>query len=174
MLLACAMFNLDTDPSIYQLAFKEIHKSTRTKEFIQYSRCLVSTLHYLSLRQIYSYEFLNKVLDNEYITEVYGKHIRNVPRELFSLDCCIEIDCPNYTGNRLEPKIKYKSVKWLSEYAPSRDQPKRLSTSDKYYLDIVDHVTVVVGEGNVTSYHVLPHFSKPGKSSTSKHHFRDF
>ncbi|XP_063930429.1 FAST kinase domain-containing protein 5, mitochondrial [Zophobas morio] len=162
ILLACSMFSIDTTPSIYEVASKEILKQTRRKEFVQYNRCLPSILNYLSLRKIYSHNLMNDVLNDEYINETYGKSSKNVPRDLFSLDTCVEVECPDYKGNRLSPQKRYKAAKWLSEYAPTRDQHKRLSLSDKAYLEIVDSLVGIVGEERLLrSDHVLPHFSKP-------------
>ena len=107
---------------------------------------------------------MNDVLNDEYINETYGKSSKNVPRDLFSLDTCVEVECPDYKGNRLSPQKRYKAAKWLSEYAPTRDQHKRLSLSDKAYLEIVDSLVGIVGEERLLrSDHVLPHFSKPGE-----------
>ncbi|XP_044260329.1 FAST kinase domain-containing protein 5, mitochondrial [Tribolium madens] len=160
ILLVCSMFNIDTKPCIFNSVLTELKKEHREKEMIQYRRSLGSTLHYLTFRQIYPFELINKVLDDEYISEVYGKSIRNLPRELFSLDCSLEIECQNYSGNRLDPSKKFKSVKWLTEYTPSHTQHKRLTLSDKLYLEVAQYITSVVGQDCIRHYHVLPHFSK--------------
>ncbi|RZB39342.1 FAST kinase domain-containing protein 5, partial [Asbolus verrucosus] len=161
LLHANSMFNFESKPSFYEAAFAELHKESRREEIIRYNRCLPCALNYLSLRKIYSYKLMDEVLNEEYIHEVYGKTAKQLPRELFSLDACIDIECPDYEGNRLTPLKKYKAAKWLTEYTPSHNQWKRLSLADKFYLDVVEHVMRVAGgEHLLRSHHVLPHFSK--------------
>lgn len=165
ILLANAMFDHDpqTQPDFYQTCHKELHKSERRKEIVQYKRCLPSALNYLSLRGIYSYELMNDVLNERYIDEVYGKNPKLLPRELFSLDACIDVECPWYGGNRLSPLKKYKAAKWLTEFTPSHEQYTRLNASDKFYLDVVDCLGEIVGGGHfVGCDHILPHFTKSG------------
>lgn len=62
-----------TDPDIFEAAYKELHRKERFLELVQYARCLVCALNYFSIKNIYSYEFMNKVLDLEYINSTYGK-----------------------------------------------------------------------------------------------------
>lgn len=77
------------------------------------------------------------------------------------MDKCAEIECPNYTGNRLDIKTKYKAAKWLTDYTPSYDQYKKLSAADKLILDVIEHTRHIVGGSkHMHVEHVLPHFPK--------------
>lgn len=75
ILLALTLFDYDpkTTPDIFKECFIEIHKESRLAEEIKYVRCLISTLYYLSIKNIYSYELMNKVLDKDYIDTNFGK-----------------------------------------------------------------------------------------------------
>lgn len=75
MLNVLTMFNFDpnTKPDIYNLLFEEIHKDRRLKEIDTYATCLPSALHYFSLKGIYSYELMNRVLDPDFISTAFGK-----------------------------------------------------------------------------------------------------
>lgn len=87
-----------------------------------------------------------------------------MPRELFALDCSIDVDCPDYKGNRLEPQMRYKAMKWFAEYAPTRDQYKKPSAVEKLFMDIVDHLSIVLDHNKDLFLidHVLPHFYRAG------------
>nr|CAI5862396.1 unnamed protein product [Callosobruchus analis] len=157
------MFNYDpkTEPDIFQCCYKEIHSSERVNEVIKYNRCLISALHYLSYKNMYSYQLMDKVLNVEYITEVYGKSAKNVPRELFSLDCSIDIDCSDYNGNRLPKQLRYKAAKWVTEFTPTKDQIKKISAADQLILDTIDVTRNIVGGNNfLVIDHILPHFPR--------------
>lgn len=161
LLNALVMFNYDpkTTPNIYKAALDELHK--RQDELNDYPRSLICTLNYLSLQNIYSYEFLNKVLDIEYIDKNFGKGTRSVPREIFSLNTCIDIECPDYSGNRLPPARKYKSVKWLLDWTPTHDQWKKLTKADQLVLSAIDAVKgIVKNEKLMYINHILPHFTR--------------
>uniref|UniRef100_A0A6P7F9H3 FAST kinase domain-containing protein 5, mitochondrial n=1 Tax=Diabrotica virgifera virgifera TaxID=50390 RepID=A0A6P7F9H3_DIAVI len=158
-----SMFNYDpkTNPDIFKACYEEIHKTERLAETVRYARCLACALNYLSLRNMYSHELMNRILDEEYITSVYGKGARLLPREIFSLDCSIDIECPDYKGNRLPPRLKYKAAKWLTEFTPSYNQWKKLTAADKLILDTIDAVSSVVGgEKFMHINFILPHFSR--------------
>lgn len=86
-----------------------------------------------------------------------------LPREIFSLDLSVEIECSNYHGNKLNPASKYKSAKWLTEFTPAYDQFKKLSASDKLVLDVIDNVTELAGsKNNLFIHQILPHYAKSG------------
>nr|XP_023027707.1 FAST kinase domain-containing protein 5, mitochondrial isoform X2 [Leptinotarsa decemlineata] len=163
ILNALTMFNCDpkTNPDIYESAFIELHKQNRIEERIKYPRCLPCALNYFSLRNIYSYELMDRILDSEFIEESYGKGAKMLGRELFSLDCSIEIECPGYKGNRLPLNLKYKGAKWLTDFAPAHDQWKKKTAADKLFLDTADTVKQVVGDDSfMFIQHILPHFAK--------------
>lgn len=69
-----AMFTFDpkTVPDIFDVAFQEIHKGERIPEIVEYPKCLPAALHYLSIRNKYSYELMNRILDMDFITSTYG------------------------------------------------------------------------------------------------------
>lgn len=75
ILLALTMFDFDpkTNPDIFKECYVEIHKQSRIVEEVKFSRALVSTLYYLSIKNLYSYDLMNRVLDQDYIENIYGK-----------------------------------------------------------------------------------------------------
>lgn len=84
-----------------------------------------------------------------------------MPREIFFLDGSLQVECPDYTGNRLLPKTRYKAAKWHTEFTPSHDQWKKISIADQLILDTVDTITEYIGDKRYLYIeHVLPHFSK--------------
>lgn len=75
ILLALTMFDFDpmTTPDIFRKCFVEIHKESRLAEEVKYVRSLVCALYFLSIKNMYSFELMDKVLDKNYIEENYGK-----------------------------------------------------------------------------------------------------
>ncbi|KAJ8967049.1 hypothetical protein NQ314_003166 [Rhamnusium bicolor] len=163
LLNVLSMFDFDpkTEPDVYKAAYIELHRNERLEELILYPRCLPSALNYLSLRNIYSHELMNRILDIEYINGIYGKGSKYLPRDLFSLNASIDIECPEYTGNRLPVQLKYKAAKWLTDFIPTYDQHTKITATDKLILDIIDRVKdIVKDEKLIYVDHVLPHFSR--------------
>lgn len=69
-----SMFNYHpkTVPRLYEKAFEELHKDYRSSEIARHPRPFLSALHYLSLQEIYSYSYLDNILDAEYINLSFG------------------------------------------------------------------------------------------------------
>lgn len=169
LLLSITMFDFEpkTNPDIFKTCYEEIHRVERLQEYVQYPRSLMSVLNYLSICNVYSYELTSRILDQEFIKEHFGKQ-KCVPRELFSLDSSIDIECPGYQGNRLNEKQRTKVSFYFTEYTPMLEQPKKHSLSDKLFLDVYDIIARIIGsEKYITAQHILPHFSKPGNFKKS-------
>jgi hypothetical protein len=68
------MYNFEhkKEPSIYKLIAQELCRSERTEEINKYPKCLSCCLHYLSLQGIFLKEEISKVLDINFIHDVYG------------------------------------------------------------------------------------------------------
>ncbi|KAF5303287.1 hypothetical protein FQA39_LY10026 [Lamprigera yunnana] len=163
LLLALTMFNFvpHTNPDIFNSVYQELHKQERRKEFVVYRRSLESILNYLSMREMYSYALMNEILDKERIHELYGKNPKHLPRDVFVLDVNIDIDCPDYIGNRLDIAYQRRVVKWMVEYSPTWDQYKKISVGDRFVLDVTETVAKIVnGHNNLLVDHVLPHYVK--------------
>lgn len=168
LLLATAMFDFESAsvPDFYEHCLREMKKENRRKERAQYRRCVPCALNYLSIRKVFDYELMNEVLDKDYIITVYGR--TTLPRELMVLDYSIEIECPDYKGNRLSEKSRNIVVKLTSEYAPSPEKTKQ-SIANKLFLKALKAVNNLIGDANLSlPLHVLPHFSKAGKQQTKK------
>ncbi|XP_017774452.1 PREDICTED: FAST kinase domain-containing protein 5, mitochondrial [Nicrophorus vespilloides] len=162
ILLPLSMFdyNPNTEPDIFKAILEELQHERRFPELDKYPRCLSSALHFLSVKNIYSEELLNKVLNMKFVTETYGRSSRLLPMEIFSLDISTEIDLPDYNGYRMDPSMRYKASKWLTRYSPSYTQTKRISASEKVILDVTDRIMEIVGAQNILIDHVLPHFPR--------------
>ncbi|XP_044764319.1 FAST kinase domain-containing protein 5, mitochondrial [Coccinella septempunctata] len=149
------------NPDLFEVAFKEIHQQRRITELASFPRILPCVLGTLSLVNMYSYELMDRVLDTDYIFSTYGKSIGNINRDIFSLDCCIDIECPDYKGRRLSPNLKYRLVKWLLEFIPSYDQYKKLTAYDKLHLDVEENLLSIVGNRDALKVdYVVPHFGR--------------
>lgn len=159
LLLATAMFDFEPQiPDFYQKCLLELKKESRRLEKAQYSRCLPSALNYLSIRNLYDYDLLNEILDDAFIEEVYGK--RATPRELMFLDYNIDVECPDYTGNRLQKNMRAVTMKVNSERIPSPDCPKH-SIAGKLFLNVKKTIDEITGSPDLSlAIHILPHFSK--------------
>jgi hypothetical protein len=71
---ALSMYNYEhkLEPSIYNLIAQELCRSERTEEIKLYPKCLPCCLHYLSMQEVFLKEEISKVLDINFIHDVYG------------------------------------------------------------------------------------------------------
>ncbi|XP_060533693.1 FAST kinase domain-containing protein 5, mitochondrial isoform X2 [Cylas formicarius] len=123
LLYVLTMFDYkpNIEPDIFKAAYEEILSDKRLWEVVKYPRIFLTSLYHLSIRDVYSYHWMNKIFDEEYIKENFGKGAKNVPRLLYCLDVSARIDCPDYKGKRLSPNLAYKAAKWNTCYTPTHD-----------------------------------------------------
>ncbi|XP_018328685.1 FAST kinase domain-containing protein 5, mitochondrial isoform X2 [Agrilus planipennis] len=163
LLLVLTTFELHpkTEPDVFKAAYDEIHQERRLTEIIRHPKCLPCILHYLSIKGIYSYELMNRILDPDFIIETFGKSPKSIPRELFCLDPSIEIECPDYKGHRLSKEVRRKVTKWNTEYTPSVGQTKKPTAADLLAIDVTETVSkIVIHKSHYFINHILPHFSR--------------
>lgn len=85
-----------------------------------------------------------------------------LPREQMVLDYSIEIECPDYKGNRLASRNRNKTVKFTSEHIPHPDNPKQ-TAANQLFLNVQSAVHGLTGDPELSSaLHILPHFAKAG------------
>lgn len=165
LLLSLTLFDFDpkTKPDVFQAAYEALHSEKRAVEFEKFPRCICCSLYHLGIRGMFSYKLLDRVLDMGFINETYGKEIKYFPRELMFLDNTVEIECKDYKGKRLPLHLKRKAIKYMIEFPPSEEQYKKLTQSEKVFLDVRDQVKKVVKEDKFLAIeHVLPHFDRAG------------
>lgn len=163
LLLATTMFDFEskTVPDFYERCLSELKKESRLPEREQHLRCLQSALNYLCIRKVYDCELINAVMDKDHLLKVYGR--TPIARELIVLDYSVEIECPNYKGNRLSAKTKNRIIRLNYEYPPTPDYPKH-TIANKLFLKVQKAVNTFIGDPNLClPVHVLPHFTKAGK-----------
>ncbi|XP_069675089.1 FAST kinase domain-containing protein 5, mitochondrial isoform X1 [Periplaneta americana] len=159
---ALSLYNYEDKgkPSIYDLIAEELGKNERNEEIKSYPRCFVCCLHYLSLQKIFLKEHISRVLDKDFIRETYGRNMYKVGREILNLDISMEIECPSYIGNRIEPKMRaylskiYTDSVWQYEDLVGR----KLSATDRMLLEVVTAaVSILGGQEKVHLGHLIPH-----------------
>uniref|UniRef100_A0A182SVX2 FAST kinase leucine-rich domain-containing protein n=1 Tax=Anopheles maculatus TaxID=74869 RepID=A0A182SVX2_9DIPT len=108
----------------------------RVPEIIQYPKCYVSLLHFLSLKNIYDTSFISGVFEQKFLQLAYNRNIGGAGREAVALDAfaAINLDGDGYGGNRF-PEQSFRLVcKLTQDYLPN---PKyKLTKSDRMLLDI--------------------------------------
>lgn len=159
---ALSLYNYEhkMEPSIYKLIAKELCRSERAQEIQQHPKCLSCCLHYLSLQKIYLNEEISKVLDESFIRAVYGKNNHKVGREILSLDMSVGLECPEYKGNRLEPKLRnYLAKIYTDSIWEYKDLTgKKLSATDQILLEVISAaISVLGGREKVHLGHLIPH-----------------
>lgn len=66
-------FDPKTEPDVFSTCLKEMHTKERLQEEIKHPKALLCALHFLSLRNLYSYELMDRILAPDYIKHNFGK-----------------------------------------------------------------------------------------------------
>ncbi|XP_063231081.1 FAST kinase domain-containing protein 5, mitochondrial [Bacillus rossius redtenbacheri] len=163
MIFVLTLFNYvpECAPDFFEQVTAEIQNSTRESEIHQYPRNLAYCLNYLSFKGIYLTDLLHKVMSQQFIEETYdGKNLYSLGRELLCLDVAIEIDCPSYKGNRLDPRYRRFLAKRYTKWVPDRSK-KNLSVTERLFVDVLDAVEGAVGRECVYADVISPNYAIP-------------
>ncbi|KAJ9588112.1 hypothetical protein L9F63_018521 [Diploptera punctata] len=159
---ALSLYNYKHDkvPSIYDLLAEEICNSDRLEEIEKHPKCLPCCLNYLSQNGIYLEQEISKVFTKEFLVNAYGRNKHKIGREILNLDCSVELECPNYTGNRLDTKTRDYLAKIYTDHIWEYEDllNRKLNSSNKILLEVYLAAIAVLGsEKKVHLGHLVPH-----------------
>uniref|UniRef100_A0A182RMX4 RAP domain-containing protein n=1 Tax=Anopheles funestus TaxID=62324 RepID=A0A182RMX4_ANOFN len=132
----------------------------RVAEIVQYPKCYVSLLHFLSLRNIYDTTYISGVFDRRFLQLAYSRNIGGAGREAVGLDAFIAINLAEaaYGGNRFPDPAFRLVCKLTQDYLPN---PKyKLTKSDRMLLDI-QATFATLSKVPCQVMHLLPHYQRP-------------
>uniref|UniRef100_A0A182KFJ5 RAP domain-containing protein n=1 Tax=Anopheles christyi TaxID=43041 RepID=A0A182KFJ5_9DIPT len=132
----------------------------RVPEIIQYPKCYIALLHFLSLRNVYDAAFISAVFERKFLQLAYSRNIGGAGREAVSLDAFTAINLADdrYEGNRFPADAFRLVCKLTQDYLPN---PKyKLTKSDRMLLDIQATFGVLVKQP-CQVMHLLPHYQRP-------------
>ncbi|KAL1116213.1 hypothetical protein AAG570_005708 [Ranatra chinensis] len=147
-----------TSPCIFEAIAAELNRPERQQEFTIHPKCLVAIVHYLALLSIFPHDAIARVLDMNFIRETYGRTNYMIGREILSIETCLEIDSPGYSGPRLPEDVRNYLSKRYSTFLPNRE--KRLSKHGAFVLDVIDTLEIVLGKECMVCKYVLPNNSR--------------
>ncbi|XP_052899990.1 uncharacterized protein LOC128306498 [Anopheles moucheti] len=133
----------------------------RVTEIVQYPKCYVSLLHFLSLRNIYDPAFISGAFDRRFLQLAYTKNIGGAGREAVALDAFIAINLADggvYSGNRFPDQAFRLVCKLTQDYLPNPNY--KLTKSDRMLLDIQATFTTF-WKVPCQIMHLLPHYQRP-------------
>uniref|UniRef100_A0A182IIX8 RAP domain-containing protein n=1 Tax=Anopheles atroparvus TaxID=41427 RepID=A0A182IIX8_ANOAO len=131
----------------------------RVAEIVQYPKCYIALLHFLSMKNIYHPDLISAAFEQRFLQLAYNKNIAGAGREAVTLDAFTAINLANrYSGNRFPPAASRLVCKLTQDYLPN---PKyKLTKSDRMLLDI-QATFQAVRNGHCQIVHLLPHYQRP-------------
>uniref|UniRef100_A0A182XXT7 RAP domain-containing protein n=1 Tax=Anopheles stephensi TaxID=30069 RepID=A0A182XXT7_ANOST len=132
----------------------------RVPEIVQYPKCYVSLLHFLSLRNVYDASLISAAFDQKFLQLAYHRNIGGAGREAVSLDAFTAINLADagYAGNRFPDQAFRLVCKLTQDYLPN---PKyKLTKSDRMLLDIQETFDAL-WKVPCRIMHLLPHYQRP-------------
>ncbi|KFB38905.1 AGAP000447-PA-like protein [Anopheles sinensis] len=131
----------------------------RVAEIVQYPKCYIALLHFLSMKNIYHPDLISAAFDQRFLQLAYNKNIAGAGREAVTLDAFAGINLSEqYAGNRFPPASFRLVCKLTQDYLPN---PKyRLTKSDRMLLDIQSTFQAAYND-HCRIVHLLPHYQRP-------------
>ncbi|KAG8224792.1 hypothetical protein J437_LFUL002237, partial [Ladona fulva] len=168
--LVLTLFNHDpnTRPCIYNTMVTDVRrriteaekKGEMWFEMERHGECLLRFLSYLSMRDIFPMDIIERAMDPSFLSHVYGESWRKIGREVLVLDQNIEIRSQHQPNNRLSPKLKENLVKKFS--FTEMDEYKKGTAAFRFHSDILQTLEGFPGaQGKVKTWNLLPHFEQP-------------
>ncbi|XP_006020970.1 FAST kinase domain-containing protein 5, mitochondrial [Alligator sinensis] len=96
--------------SLIEQVRRQLHQSRKFPE--HFLTCLLA----LAFTERYPYDLINYALSNEFI-QLTNEAKFDLRKDLFTLDGSVEIECPDYKGNRLMPQLRQEATKILLSFA---------------------------------------------------------
>ncbi|XP_041464977.1 FAST kinase domain-containing protein 5, mitochondrial-like [Lytechinus variegatus] len=128
-------------------------------EMEEYPLNLVSSLLSLAYLQRYPWELINRLFSKEFlqtVTAFMDKTGVDLRRDMLLLDRSLEIECPQYNGNRLDESIMLRS-EIHSSIAPTVGQQMANRPDVRFIAGLVR--AAVGRKENYKIHSILPHFN---------------
>lgn len=135
-----------------------IHQLTRNeKNNSRYPMQLVKSLIALCFLDIYPTELINRTFDESFLKYCEECSVPDVFKHLIILDNSVEIERPDYQGNRLPQTIRKQCLQ-----VPHGTSSYTLELRNETRF-VVDSISQVIGERNcLRTSPILPHIRTPG------------
>jgi hypothetical protein len=157
-----SLYDIETESGIELEFMKNVLNQLRLRvdEITKHPRCFTSTVHYLSLKGIYDLELIAAAQKENFLTFAFGKNIKAYSREILALDCFTKINLKGiYKGPELSEKLKRHIATLQSMFIPYRNQPYKLTHTDKLLLDVKEFAEIKFGPNVITQ--ALPQYERP-------------
>ncbi|XP_011297761.1 uncharacterized protein [Fopius arisanus] len=161
-LLFCLMiFNYPKEFPLYELALKELRNPVRTTERQKFAVTYACSLMYLSHVNIYPLDIIGRIMNHEYIKQIYKNNAFKVGREYLTLESGLKIEVPEYKGPFLPERIyNFLARRYASDVVWREDPSDRVQTYHKFLFEVVHYLKEMVGEKNLFIDQVLPQFQR--------------
>ncbi|BET01977.1 FAST kinase domains 5 [Nesidiocoris tenuis] len=148
---------MNYDPKTPKCIFREVgqqlDRKERMYEIANFPKSYIAIVHYFVLKGIFLANHINRILSIEYLHAVYGKTNYSLGREALFIDASVELECPDYTGNRLPPDVRAYMAKRYCSFIPDRN--KKLTFHQKFEVEVMDTLKRLTGDQYSTMY-LLP------------------
>ncbi|KYO29528.1 FAST kinase domain-containing protein 5 isoform B [Alligator mississippiensis] len=131
--------------SLIEQVRRQLHESRKFPE--HFLTCLVA----LAFTERYPYDLINYALSNEFV-QLTNETKFDVKKELFTLDGSIEIECPDYKGNRLTPQLRQEATEAQFRFA---EQKIYIKPEVQEALAVLEDI--LGGPEYIKNHLILPH-----------------
>ncbi|XP_044284273.1 FAST kinase domain-containing protein 5, mitochondrial [Varanus komodoensis] len=110
----CLNYEPPNAEEFYASLEKQIY--TKMHEFQNFPEHLLTCLLALAFAQRFPHDLIDYALSPEFIA-ISSRNNFQLEKDFFTLDGTVEIECPDYTGNRLAPQLKQEVTEMLWNFA---------------------------------------------------------
>lgn len=167
-------FEPQTSEPIFDFIVDELRNTKRKEEIAVHGRCLLRTLSFLAINEIYPADLINMTFDKDFLESNYGDSLKNKfktdkghdsVREILVMKHSVDVEFGDYKGNMVENKACQNLVNRLTDYVPTSSGKYGLNAAEKHMLEVILLLQKMrKGSDYVHGDHLLPHYQRPGKN----------
>ncbi|CAB3224935.1 unnamed protein product [Arctia plantaginis] len=163
LVLSYGTFNFipQTTDCFFTKVIEELRRPERESEINNHGKSFACCVAYLGLLNFYPVDLINRVLSEEFLEKIYGKHCYNYGREILTLHFIAEIYCNNTVKNRLSNKSVQILAKKYTDYVPTEEYKKQYNVTERMLLDVMRTLRECRGGSQyVIGDHILPYHQR--------------
>lgn len=156
-LLCLSLYN-HFEGSFRESFFAEVKRDERQCELISYPIHVIHSALYFCYGGYYDYDFLAKIFNRGFKEETCSRY-PDMRTTYAEIDYCIEIECPDYRGPKLESSERKVLLGRRGGLSPA---PKNPNMNTRLRNDVYGSLVKIFGsDKNILLRHVLPHIYSP-------------
>ncbi|KAK0081730.1 hypothetical protein PV325_011659 [Microctonus aethiopoides] len=161
ILFVLVMYKYPKDSPQYELILKELRNPARSDEFTTFHKSYISSLMYLSHAGIYPLDIIDRVMQPDYLRDMYKNNSYRVGHPYLFIENSLQIEAPEYKGPTLPPKMRnYLVKKYSALLFKSDNEDVQIQSHQKFTSEVILCSRELLGSDKLFIDQLLPHYQR--------------